>query len=86
MQGMLSGMVRTLNSSTWEAEADRSEFEASLVYRVSSRPGLHREILLQKTAHTHWHAHTYTCRARLSSFLNSFIVLSQLGCGSKWRP
>ena len=25
------------NPSTWEAEADRSEFKAILVYRVSSR-------------------------------------------------
>jgi hypothetical protein len=29
--------VHTFNPSTWEAEAGRSEFEASLVYRASSR-------------------------------------------------
>jgi hypothetical protein len=27
----------TINPSTWEAEASRSEFEASLVYRVNPR-------------------------------------------------
>ena len=30
-------VAHTFNPSTWEAEAGRSEFEASLVYRVSSR-------------------------------------------------
>jgi hypothetical protein len=30
-------VVCTFNPSTWEAEAGRFEFEASLVYRVSSR-------------------------------------------------
>jgi hypothetical protein len=30
-------MLHTFNASTWEAEAAGSEFEASLVYRVSSR-------------------------------------------------
>ena len=29
--------MQAFNPSTWEAEASRSEFEASLVYRVSSR-------------------------------------------------
>jgi hypothetical protein len=30
-------VVQTFNPNTWEAEADISEFKASLVYRVSSR-------------------------------------------------
>ena len=30
-------MAHAFNSGTWEAEADLSEFEASLVYQVSSR-------------------------------------------------
>jgi hypothetical protein len=30
-------MAHAFNPSTWEAEADQFEFEASLVYRVSSR-------------------------------------------------
>jgi hypothetical protein len=30
-------VAHAFNASTWEAEADISEFEASLVYRVSSR-------------------------------------------------
>jgi hypothetical protein len=30
-------MAHTFNSSTWEAEAGGFEFEASLVYRVTSR-------------------------------------------------
>jgi hypothetical protein len=34
MPGMV---VHTFNPSTWEAEAGGFEFEASLVYRVSSR-------------------------------------------------
>jgi hypothetical protein len=40
----------TFNPSTWEAEAGRSEFEVSLVYRESSRIalGLHRETLPRK--------------------------------------
>jgi hypothetical protein len=29
--------VHTFNPSSWEAEAGRSEFKTSLVYRVSSR-------------------------------------------------
>jgi hypothetical protein len=35
-------------SSTWEAEAGRSEFKVSFVHRASSRitqPGLHKETL-----------------------------------------
>ena len=30
-------VAHAFNPSTWEAEADRSEFKAILVYRVSSR-------------------------------------------------
>jgi hypothetical protein len=30
-------VAHTFNPSTWEAEADGFEFEASLVYKVSSR-------------------------------------------------
>jgi hypothetical protein len=30
-------VAHACNPNTWEAEADRFEFEASLVYRVSSR-------------------------------------------------
>ena len=30
-------MAHAFNSGTWEAEADLSEFEANLVYKVSSR-------------------------------------------------
>jgi hypothetical protein len=37
--GLKQGMAHAFNPGTWEAEAGRriSEFEASLVYRVSSR-------------------------------------------------
>jgi hypothetical protein len=36
--GILQGVVaQAFNPSTWEAEAGEVEFEASLIYRVSSR-------------------------------------------------
>lgn len=42
--------AHAFNSTIWEAEVGRSEFEASLVYRASSRiPGLYRETLPWKT-------------------------------------
>ena len=31
-------VIYTFNSSTWEVEAGKSEFETSLVYRARSRP------------------------------------------------
>jgi hypothetical protein len=35
----------TFNPSTREVEVDDSEFQASLVYRLSEWPGLHKETL-----------------------------------------
>ena len=37
MSVVVTEVAHTFNSSTWEAEAGRSEFEASLVYSISSR-------------------------------------------------
>ena len=44
-------MVQTFNPSTWEAEEGGSEFDASLVYKVSSRTArsIQRNPVLEKT-------------------------------------
>jgi hypothetical protein len=44
-------VAHAFNPSTWEAEAGRSEFEDSLVYRVSSRTAraIQRNPVLKKT-------------------------------------
>jgi len=40
--------VPAFSPSTQEGQADLSEFEASLVYRVPGKPGQYRETLSQK--------------------------------------
>ena len=47
----LGVVAHAFNPSTWEAEADQFEFEASLVYRVSSRKAraIQRNPVLKQT-------------------------------------
>jgi hypothetical protein len=48
-------VVHTINPSIWEAKTDISDFEASLVYRVSSRTAraIQKKNLSPKNEQTH---------------------------------
>ena len=52
-------VAHAFNPSTWEARGRRiSEFEASLIYKVSSRTA--RAIQRNPVSKTHTHTHTHT--------------------------
>jgi hypothetical protein len=50
--GRPSGGVHAFSVSVWEAEAGRAEFEASLVYRASSRTGYSEKLLIKTNKQT----------------------------------
>jgi hypothetical protein len=53
-------MVYTCNPSTWEAEAEDSEFEAVLGYTVRLFQNTHTQTHMDTHTDTHGHTHTHT--------------------------
>ena len=73
-------MVHTFNPSTWVAEADKfSEFEASLVYRMSSRTAraIQRNPDSEKKKNLHYDSDVRTS----TYFLSLSLSLSQMHSG-----